>query len=182
MAKLVSKTYGDALFEVALEKDALAAMADEVKAVADVLANNGELLSLLNHPKIVKEEKIQVIKTVFENAVSGEMLEFLVLVVTKGRQNDISSILEYFIDRYREHSNIGVAYVTTPMEMSEAQKEAVLKKLLDTTKYVEFEMHYSVDPTLIGGMVIRIGDRVVDSSIKTKLDNLSKNLKTVQLA
>ena len=75
-----------------------------------------------------------------------------------------------------------MAYVSTPLELSEANKDAVLKKLLETTDYVEFEMHYNVDPALIGGMVIRIGDRVVDSSIKTKLEDLSKKLKNVQLA
>ncbi len=182
MAKLVSKTYGDALFEVALEKGEVASFAEEVKAVSEAFASNGELLKLLNHPKIVKEEKIQVVKNIFKGHFSDEMTEFLVLVVTKGRQNDIRSILEYFLDRYREHESIGVAYVTTPLEMSDAQKEAVFKKLLETTKYVKFEIYYNVDPALIGGMVIRIGDRVVDSSIKTKLEDLSKKLKTIQLA
>ena len=58
------------------------------------------------------------------------------------------------------------------MEMTDAQKEQVKSKLLATTRYVEFDMDYSVDPSLIGGMVIRIGDRVVDSSIKSRLFEL----------
>ncbi len=182
MAKLVSKTYGDALFEVALEKGEVTSFAWEAKAVIEAFAANEELFKLLNHPKITKEEKIQVVKNIFKGRISDEMTEFLVLVVTKGRHNDIQSILEYFLDRYREHEKIGVAYVSTPLELSEANKDAVLKKLLETTDYVEFEMHYNVDPALIGGMVIRIGDRVVDSSIKTKLEDLSKKLKNVQLA
>ena len=61
-------------------------------------------------------------------------------------------------------------------ELSKEQKEQVEKKLLETTNYVSFEMHYEVDTALIGGMVIRMGDRVVDSSIRTKLYNLSKEL------
>ena len=80
----------------------------------------------------------------------------------------------YFVDRVKEHKNIGTAYVTSAVELSEAQKAAVEKRLLETTKYVEFEMHYSVDTDLIGGMVIRIGDRVVVSSIKTKLYDLTR--------
>lgn len=182
MAKLVSKAYGDALFEVALEKGEVVSLAGEAKAVMEAFASDEELLKLLNHPRIVKEEKLQVVKNIFENRISDEMTKLLILIVAKGRQNDIRGILEYFLDRYREHEKIGVAYVTTPLELSEANKEAVLSKLLDTTDYVEFEMNYSVDPALIGGMVIRIGDRVVDSSIKTKLEDLSKTLKNVQLA
>ena len=63
----------------------------------------------------------------------------------------------------------------------EAQKEAVEKRLLETTKYVEFEMHYNVDADLIGGMVIRIGDRVVDGSVKNKLFDLTRELSKIQL-
>jgi F-type H+-transporting ATPase subunit delta len=58
----------------------------------------------------------------------------------------------------------------------------VLSRLLATTGYVDFEIDYIVDESLIGGMVIRIGDRVVDSSIKTKLDEFAKDLKKIQLA
>jgi F-type H+-transporting ATPase subunit delta len=57
-----------------------------------------------------------------------------------------------------------------------------LSRLLATTGYVDFEIDYIVDESLIGGMVIRIGDRVVDSSIKTKLDEFAKDLKKIQLA
>ena len=55
------------------------------------------------------------------------------------------------------------------------------QRLLDTTDYKKMEMHYNVDESLIGGMVVRIGDRVVDSSIKTKLNELQKELLKVQL-
>ena len=67
------------------------------------------------------------------------------------------------------------------MELTDEQKAAVEKRLLETTKYVQFEMHYDVDAELIGGMVIRIKDRVVDSSIKTKLYDLTRELSKIQL-
>ena len=66
--------------------------------------------------------------------------------------------------------------------LSDEQKERVESRLRDTTDYVSFEITYNVDESLIGGMVIRIGDRVVDSSIKTKIDEIAKNLKKIQLA
>ena len=69
----------------------------------------------------------------------------------------------------------------TAIELSEEQKEKVEQKLLKTTSYEQFEMNYEVDASLIGGMVIRIGDRIVDSSIRTKLYELSKNLRKIQL-
>lgn len=182
MAKLVSKTYGEALFEIALEKNAVDGLAEEVKAVSRALADNEELTKLLNHPKVAKEEKLKVIENIFKGRVSDDLTGFLVLAVNKGRQEDIQDIFEYFTDRVREYNNIGVACITTPAQLSENEKEKVLQKLLATTEYTGFEMNYKVDASLIGGMIIRIGDRVVDSSIKTKLEELTRSLKKVQLA
>ena len=65
--------------------------------------------------------------------------------------------------------------------LTEAQKQAVKNKLLTTTSYQTFDVYYHVDPTLIGGMVIRVGDRVVDSSIRTKLEDMKKQLLNIQL-
>ena len=67
------------------------------------------------------------------------------------------------------------------MELSEVQKKQIEDRLLETTSYKEMEMTYAVDESLIGGMVIRIGDRVVDSSVKTKLEELTKQLRQIQL-
>ena len=68
------------------------------------------------------------------------------------------------------------------MELSDKQKADVEKRILDTTSFKKLEMNYSIDKSLIGGMVIRIGDRVVDTSIKTKLAELTKELNKLQLA
>ena len=100
----------------------------------------------------------------------------------KDRQNELSGILEYFIAKTKEYLKIGIVYVTTPMELSAQQKADVEKKLSDTTGFTTLEMNYSIDKSLIGGMVIRIGDRVVDTSIKTKLAELTKDLNKIQLA
>ena len=75
-----------------------------------------------------------------------------------------------------------VAEVLDKTGLSKEQKEQVEKKLLETTNYVSFEMHYEVDTALIGGMVIRMGDRVVDSSIRTKLSELQRELLKVQVS
>ena len=79
------------------------------------------------------------------------------------------------------YKKIGIAYVSTAKPLTDEQKKAVAGKLLETTEYVDFQMNYTVDESLIGGMVIRIGDRVVDSSIKHKIDELSRSLMKVQL-
>lgn len=181
MAKLVSKTYGDALFDVAAESGQTDAFWEEVQAVRTALNENPELFKLMNHPKIVKEQKVQMIEDIFAGKISGELAGLLRMIVEKDHFAEIDEVLAYFEERVKEHKSIGTAYVTTAMELSEAQKAAVKKRLLETTRYVEFEMHYAVDSALIGGMIIRIGDRVVDSSVRTKLYDLTRELSKIQL-
>ncbi|MBR4026351.1 MAG: ATP synthase F1 subunit delta [Lachnospiraceae bacterium] len=181
MAKLVSKTYGDALFELALEEKKIDSLLDEVKGVLQVLEEHKDLNKLMNHPKIVKEEKAAIIENIFKGRISDELTGLMRMLVEKSHYAEMENVLNYFVDCVKEYKNIGTAYVTSAMELSKAQQKAVEKRLLETTKYVEFEMHYSTDATLIGGMVIRIGDRVVDSSIKTKLYDLTRELSKIQL-
>jgi len=182
MAKLIEGSYGDALFELALERNALDSMAEQVDLLAQAFAENPELLKLLNHPKISKEEKISVIENIFKGRFSDDIVGFLVIIVEKDRGAEINGILRYFQARVREYKKIGVACVTSAVELSAEQKTRVEEKLLQQTSYESFEVDYSVDASLIGGMIIRIGDRVVDSSIRTKLDNMTKNLRKVSLS
>ena len=181
MAKLISKTYGDALFDLALEENRIDDYVAEVDALLTIFRDNPELSKLLNHPKISKEEKITVVGQIFEGKISKELLGLINLIVEKDRNNAMEDIFKYFIDRVKEYKNIGVAKVTSAVELSDAQKSQVEKRLLETTGYVKFEISYDVDKDLIGGMVIRIGDRVVDSSIRTRLYELTKELNKIQM-
>lgn len=176
MAKLVSKTYGEALFDLAKEEGKLDVISEEVQFVSDSLNENKDLMRLLNHPKITVEEKIKVVESIFKGRLSDTTTGFLVLVVQKGRSGELPEILSYFIKKVKEYKNIGVASITSATALSEKQKAEMEKKLLEITSYVSFETRYDVDESLIGGVVIRIGDRVVDSSIRTKLDNMAKAL------
>ena len=182
MAKLVENTYGDALFDLAVQESKVDSLYEEAKAVIQAFDNNSELGKLLNHPKIEKEEKEKVIENIFGQFVSKDMTGLLYIMVAKDRQNKIVDTLKYFEARVMEHKRIGRAHVATAKPLSDDQKKKVVDRLLATTSYVDFNIDYAIDESIIGGMVIRIGDRVVDSSIRTKLDELAKDLRKIQLA
>ena len=181
MAKLVSKTYGDALFELAVESGHVDGMLEEARGIQQILQTGDELSKLMNHPKIVKEEKIEILEQIFKGRACDEIIGLMRMLVSKGHYGEMESVFTYFIEQVKEYKNIGTAYVSAPMPLSDSQKGQIRQRLLETTKYVEFEMHYSVDESLIGGMVIRIGDRVVDSSVKHKLQSLTRELSKIQL-
>lgn len=182
MAKLVSKVYGDALFEAAMDRGDIDSVYEEALALTAIFKENSDLVQFLNHPQIVKEEKTQMLQNVFSGKISDELMGFLSIIVEKGRQKEILPIFEYFINTVKEYKKIGTAYVSSPAELREEQKDQIRERLLATTSYREFEIYYNVDPSLLGGLVIRIGDRVVDSSIKTQLYDLTRDLLKVRLA
>lgn len=181
MAKLVSKVYGDALFEAAREAGRMDDMYEEVLELQKLLQANEELQKMMENPKVIREDKENVIETVFRGRISDEIVELMKLMIAKGRYSNIESVFDYFIGLVKEENKIGIAYVTTAVELTDGQKDEIVRRLLETTRYESFEMNYAVDASLIGGMVIRIGDRVVDSSIKTKLYELSKSLRKIQV-
>lgn len=182
MAKLAASAYGQALYELAIESGSAAGYLDEVQIVLEVFKENGELTDFLNNPKISKTDKVKTMESIFDSRVRKDITGLIVLAVEKDRQNDILGILEYFITAVKDYLKIGIVNVAAPMELSDTQKAEVEKRILDTTAFKKLEMNYSVDKSLIGGLVIRIGDRVVDTSIKTKLAELTKELNKIQLA
>lgn len=176
MAKQVSKTYGSALFEVALENNSLDTILEEVLFVKQTFLENEDLGKLLLHPNIEKEEKIRVIESIYKNKVSNEITGLMTMLVDKGHLKDFISVFDYVISAIKEEKGIGVAYISSAVELNQKQKDKIEQKLLETTKYQEIEGVYQVDSDLIGGLVIRISDTVVDSSLQTQIANLSKSL------
>ena len=181
MAKLVAGTYVDALFDFAMEENQIDSLMDEILTVQAVLEENKGLEKILVHPEIPKQKKLQVIEDVFKGRISDALTGFLRIVVTKGRYKNLPDIFAYFIARVKEYKKIGVAEVISAIPLSGEQKEKIEKKLLDTTHYETMEIEYKVDEKKIGGLMIRIGDRVVDSTIQSKLNLLTGSLLKISL-
>ncbi len=181
MAKLISKTYGEALFEVAMEGQKTDLFLQEAQDILTILDENPDLDKLMKHPKVSRQEKETVLDNVFLGNVSREMTGFMKLLINKDRYSELPKIFGYLIERIKEERKIGTAYVTTAVELTEEKKESIKNRLLETTEYKTMEMVYEVDEAIIGGMIIRIKDRVVDSSVRTKLEEMKKQLLQIQL-
>lgn len=176
MAKLVSKVYGDAYVSVVSEKNNLIDALEEIKSVKNILLENVEIIELLDSPKMDDEEKIDFIKGIFENYISVDSMGFLLTIIEKKRQAELLPILDYVIDCVKELLLIGKATVTTALPLDDSKKERIVDELFKSSHYKSLEAEYVVDESIIGGIVIRIGDRVVDSSVKTRIDKMRKML------
>lgn len=181
MAKLVSKTYGEALFEIAMEANKADELLAEVQQVGAILKENPEFDKLMMHPGVSKADKLTAMENVFKGRVSDELTGLMEIVIQKERYSQLQEIFTYFIARVKEEKGIGVAYITSAVPLTKEQQAATVAKLLETTKYRSIETKFKVDESLIGGMVIRINDRVVDSSVRSKLNDLTRQLLQIQL-
>ena len=113
MAKLVSKTYGEALYELAVEKGTKSELLEEVLALKEILKANPELEKTMVNPRLTKEEKVGLIDRIFANRMSDDLVSFLCILAEKNRYSDVDGVLDYFVERVKEEEGIGTAYVTT---------------------------------------------------------------------
>lgn len=176
MAKQVNSTYGDALFDLAVEENQVDSILEELTGLLQVMNENEELIRLLTHPEVLKDNKLKMLQNIFQGRVSDAVMGTLLIVVKNDRSSELPDICQYVIDRMKEYKKIGIAYVTSAVELSPEQKTKIENKLIATTVYETMEIHYTVDSSLIGGLIIRMEDRVVDSSIKRQLERMSAAL------
>ena len=181
MAKSVEKVYGQALFDSAVEKSKMDDLYDGAISLKDVLVKEKDLLTMLNNPRITEEEKNDIIDKVFADKLDDELIGLIKLMVKNNRQKNMIGVLDFFISKVKEIKKIGIVKVISAEELSKENKDEIEQKILSTTEYVSLEVKYVVDKDILGGLIIRLGDRVVDSSLKTKLEKISRELSKIML-
>lgn len=204
MARLINKVYGDALFDYSIENNVVEKTYEEAKDILDVLLSSKELRDFIVNPTIPREEIKEAFKNLFINKLwkddsllskivsifknanikKGEdtkIFNFLNIIIDKGRASEIVNILLYFTDKIREYKGIGYAEVISAYELDDNQKKSLVDKLINTTKYDGFYVDYKIDETLISGLKIKIKDKLVDSTLKTKIEDIMKNLRGIKV-
>lgn len=204
MARLINKVYGDALFDYSIENNVVEKTYEEAKDILDVLLSSKELRDFIVNPTIPREEIKEAFKNLFINKLwkdesllskivsifknanikKGEdtkIFNFLNIIIDKGRASEIVNILLYFTDKIREYKGIGYAEVISAYELDDNQKKSLVDKLINTTKYDNFYVDYKIDETLISGLKIKIKDKLVDSTLKTKIEDIMKNLRGIKV-
>jgi len=171
MAGIVALSYSDALYALAEEADKTVLFKEQLCFVREQCRNNDDFFRLMTHPKIHKKEKKQVIADVFESVVDHTVLNFMKLLIDKGRFRDLPDIAKEFEKRYRRENNIVVAYVKSARELSKEETKrlcAMLEKKL--AKHVELRL--SLDRDLLAGIRVKVNDVVLDYTAWNRLENL----------
>lgn len=176
MAELVARRYSQALFEVGKEENKLDEYLEEIKLIGDVCSEYKDFFELLKTPKISISEKKDVFEETFEGKISKEVSNFLKIILDKRRINNIFEITKEYEKLVDKHNGVvkADAYTTTPLE-EETLK--LLEENLSKTTDKKVKLTNKIDETLIGGVKIILGDKVIDGTLKKKLTNIESSLK-----
>jgi F-type H+-transporting ATPase subunit delta len=176
----VSKRYARALFDVVSENQTVDITETELVNIARIVEQNEELRQLLTHPKITLQDKKQMMNELFGGNVSETTMNFVNLILDRGREEDLADIMKDFTEFANEARGIVDAVVTTAKPLTEEEINKVAEQFgqkVNKTLRVTTE----VDPSIVGGIIVRIGDRLYDGSIKGKLNRLVQQMKHAQV-
>ncbi|MCK8059861.1 MULTISPECIES: F0F1 ATP synthase subunit delta [unclassified Fusibacter] len=175
MAQLVTETYAGALYEVGVDAGMLESIYEEFKAVVEIFESELDFFELFKTPKIANEEKKQIVQDVFGDKVQTELVNFLKVLIDKRRTYYVIGIFEAFEVKFKKHFKMETALVTTVQALSDEQ-ESTLKVQLSEMTGLTISIKNIIDESVIGGMLIQIGDRVIDNTLKRRLGDLKESL------
>jgi F-type H+-transporting ATPase subunit delta len=172
----IARRYATAIFDLALKQDTLDRTLDDVKEIARVFAHR-KLAYLLQEPKIPAKRKETAIRQSLASRVLPTSLNLALLVIQRHLIEGMGNIATELEQMVLDYRNEAVAEVTTAVPIDNAQS-ALVKQALEHKTGKTIVMHTRVDPSIMGGVVARVGDEVIDGSVRFRLRALQQQLLT----
>jgi F-type H+-transporting ATPase subunit delta len=163
--------YAKALLELAQEQNVLEQVHEDMLFFARTVEENRGLLLMLQSPVVPHFKKYTILKEIFQSRVHPTTFSIFEIITNKNREKILYDIAKSFHELYNAFNNIQVAQVVTTFPLDEQQRSQ-FRKITEEVTGKKIELQEKIDPALIGGFVLRIGDRQVDESIKGKLQKL----------
>lgn len=173
---LSAKNYSKALVEMV--RDNVISFEDlskDLATVSEILETSQDLRLTLENPTVSEEVKSQIVEEVFKNEVQPQVVSFLKVLIDKNRFSEFSQIKADYEIKLDDVNKIQAVEITSAVELSEEYRERILQKLSEKLQK-NIRPNWKVDENIIAGLIYRINDNVIDTSIKSKLDKLNKNL------
>jgi F-type H+-transporting ATPase subunit delta len=168
------RRYAQAVFSIAREQNKLEQWAADLENM-DSAFNHSSLRNFLDNPKTTRENKIRFIREVLGSKINPEALNLAQLLVHRNRQHAVTDVFHEYIKLWNKLRGIEIAEVTTAIPIGTTEQEAIRNRLSAITgKQITVQM--KVDPEIVGGLIARIGDTLIDGSVRTRLQNLRKQL------
>ena len=171
-----ARRYAEAAFDLGRSDGTLDAWDRDLARLRDALAQD-DLRALMEHPAIPFADKERVLRRAVGD-VSAEAISLVLLMVRRGRPRAIARMTEHFASLVRRERGVALAEIRTALPLDDAQRRDVTERLAQLTGDT-IEIHEVVDESLIGGITVRIGDRLYDASVRNRLERLRARLTAV---
>lgn len=167
----VASRYAKSLLGISIEQKSLEEVYNDMQMINSICTQNRDLELLLKSPVVKTDKKSAILSEVFGKEISQISNTFISIILTKKREGLLADIADAFIDAYKVHKEITTATVTSAITLTKEQKAAI-EALLKAQGNKTIELTEVIDKDIIGGMIVRVGDKQVDESIKRKLTDL----------
>jgi len=175
LANQLATKYAKAIYELAAESNILEQVETQLRMVESTIDQYSDLSTLIYHPRVLGQVKKETINKIFGQDVADVVLKFLMLLVDKRRESLLPAIIREYVKLANEARNIVEAQVTVAMPLDSEQQTALINKLgLVTGKTIVLKTQ--IDKAIIGGVIVQIGDKLIDGSIARQLQMLKKTL------
>ena len=179
LASKIAAPYARALFDFSVEKNIMHQITADFQNLEIFLNESSELTEYLSNPIVSQDAKQEVLTKVLQPQLNAETFKFLMVLVDRDRINLLNSVISSYLELVYETASIKTIEVVTAFAFSNSQKNTLIEKLKELTNAREIRLVVTVEPSLIGGFLIKTESKVIDFTIKNQLQQLAKHLDAV---
>lgn len=176
LMKKVAVPYAEALLEIAQSMNSVSKITNDLSFVADTISSSSDLKAAISNPTISIQVKQNILNKVFNEQINNIILKFLLVLVERRRITLLSIIIEKYLDLAYEVESTTIAEVCTSTSFTEDQEEALINKIKIMTNSEKVKLLMNVDSSLIAGFKVKIGSKVIDTSLSGKLKQITTYL------
>ncbi len=171
-----ARRYAQAIFEIARDTNTLDKWLDDLKTLNRIFGNENAVAAL-DDPRLTAEDRRKLISEhIHQGAVSDLAINMMQLLVQRDRLSLLPRIVQLFQEMYNKEKGIVIAHVTTAVPLDEAHKRSVAQQISRMSGGKQVELHLTEDPRILGGIITRIGDELIDASVASRLADLQERL------
>jgi len=175
----VAAPYARALFDFSIEKNIMHQITADFQNLDTFLSETTELTEYLNSPVVNQQAKRDILAKTIKSQINAETFKFLMILVDRNRINVLKAVIANYLELIYETASIKMIEVATASAFNNSQTTTLIQKLKELTNARDIRLVITVDPTLIGGFLIKTKSKVIDFTIKNQLQQLAKHLDTV---
>lgn len=172
----IAEPYAQALMSVAQSNNVVDQIGEDTKSLQTLLSEAEDLRVLIASPIIDANRKKAVLRQVLGEQVHPFTLNFMLLLVDRGRIMLLPEVCEQFQTLLRQLRQTVLAEVTSAIELTDEQKESIKQKVMATVQASQVELATQVDPELLGGVIIKVGSQIIDASLRGQLRRIGVRL------